>query len=306
MNAETCAALFALTDGIGIPEQALIALLDHGINLSSFVAQPDAYRHIYPFPPVQRSLLQQHYERLLRQPPPAWDWARSSSHHHLVLYNSPAYPFLLTRIARPPLLLYVAGQPAALATPQLAVVGSRRHTSYGDCNTRLLTQALCTRGYAVTSGLACGIDSIAHWQVIYNNGITIGVLGSGIDVIYPAANIHLAERMTGHGAIVSEFPLGTPPMRSNFPRRNRLISGLSLGTLIVEATLKSGSLITARYALEQGREVFAIPGNIYHNSCSGCHSLLKQGAKLVSSIEDILEELPSDPFLLCRGPSAER
>lgn len=218
------------------------------------------------------------------------DWLARPDHHLLTCLD-PQYPRLLREIARPPVLLFVAGGKELLARAQLAIVGSRNPTPAGTENARAFARALTRAGLVVTSGLALGIDGAAHRGALDADGRSIAVFGTGLDRIYPAQHEELASRLLRQGALVSEFPLGTAPKAENFPRRNRVISGLSLGTLVVEAALQSGSLITARCAAEQGREVFAIPGSIHSPLARGCHALLRDGAKLVESAQDIIEEL---------------
>ena len=211
--------------------------------------------------------------------------------NHLVAITDPAYPPLLREIPGAPPLLFVRGDTTLLRAPQLAVVGSR-NPSHGGCdNARAFSEQLIRAGLVVTSGLALGIDACAHAAALDAGGQTIAVAATGLDRVYPSAHRELAHRIAAQGALVSEFALGTPPRREHFPRRNRLISGLSLGVLVVEAALRSGSLITARLAAEQGREVFAIPGSIHSPLARGCHALIRQGAKLVETAQDVLEEL---------------
>jgi len=210
--------------------------------------------------------------------------------HTLLPYTDPRYPPLLRLIQDPPLGLFVAGDPSLLADHQIAVVGSRNPSASGLANARDFASYIAAQGVTVTSGLAEGIDTAAH-QGALQRGRTIAVLGTGPEQVYPASNTRLAEEITRQGALVTEFPTGTPPKRENFPRRNRIISGLSLGTLVVEAARRSGSLITARLSSEQGREVFAIPGSIHNPMSRGCHMLIRQGAKLVETARDIFEEL---------------
>ena len=209
----------------------------------------------------------------------------------LVTYLSPDYPKSLFEIPDPPPFLYVKGELRSREL-SIAMVGSRRATSYGLMTTAKLAEALAGRGVCVVSGMARGIDTAAHKGALHAGGRSIGVLGCGVDTEYPPENRALFEEMAVKGCLVSEFPLGTQPLAENFPRRNRIISGLSTGVLVVESAEKSGSLITAQYALEQGREVFAVPGNISSATSRGCNRLIKQGAKLVDCVEDILEELP--------------
>jgi len=211
--------------------------------------------------------------------------------HHLVTRHSPDYPALLAEAAGAPLILYVNGDPALLSMPQLAVVGSRNPTRGGERTAFDFAAHLAASGLTITSGLAAGIDTAAHEGALSAGGTTIAVLGTGIDRVYPATNRGLAHRITERGALVSEFPLGSPPEAWHFPRRNRIISGMSLGTLVVEAARRSGSLITARLAAEQGREVFAIPGSIHNALARGCHRLIRDGARLVESADDIFAEL---------------
>ncbi|AAR35923.1 DNA-processing protein DprA [Geobacter sulfurreducens] len=208
----------------------------------------------------------------------------------IVTIRDPDYPPLLLQIADPPPYLYVKGDPTGLE-PAVAVVGSRRATVYGRTVTARLAEDLARRGVAVVSGMARGIDTAAHQGALAGEGRTVGVLGCGIDVVYPPENRALFARVADRGALVSEFPLGMGPLAENFPRRNRIISGMCRGVLVVEAAERSGSLITAQMALDQGRDVFAIPGNITSSGSSGTNRLIREGAKLVAGVEDILEEL---------------
>jgi DNA processing protein len=211
--------------------------------------------------------------------------------NHVVTFADASYPRSLLEITDPPALLYVKGDPGLLDHASLAVVGSRNATQQGRLNAQAFSRELSEGGFTIVSGLALGIDAAAHAGGLEAASSSIAVVGTGLDIVYPARNRELAHRLAGKGALISEFALGTPALAANFPRRNRLISGLSRGCLVVEAALKSGSLITARYALEQGREVFAIPGSIHSPVSKGCHLLIKQGAKLAESSQDILEEL---------------
>lgn len=203
------------------------------------------------------------------------------------------YPAQLKQISKPPLLLYIRGDINCLHLPQIAVVGSRRMSAGGDNHAHSWAKYLAQHGFTITSGLALGIDASAHTGALQTeDGKTIGVMATGIEHIYPARNTQLAQQIIdGGGALVTEFPPGTQPRPAHFPQRNRIISGLSLGVLVVEAAVKSGSLITAKYALEQNREVFAIPGSINNPQSKGCHQLIKQGATLVESVTDIVDEL---------------
>ncbi len=220
----------------------------------------------------------------------------AEEHHVLVPFTDPRYPALLRTLPGGPLALYVSGRIEALSNPQLAVVGSRNPSPQGREIAADFAAGLSERGLAITSGLAEGIDACAHRGALRADGITLGVLGTGIDRVYPRTHEQLCRDIQLQGAIISEFPLGTPPRRSNFPRRNRLIAGLTLGTLVVEAARRSGSLITARLANHYGREVFAVPGSIYNPYAQGCHELIKAGAQLVDNIDDILRELNFSAF----------
>jgi DNA processing protein len=201
------------------------------------------------------------------------------------------YPKRLKDIYDPPALLYVRGELKKEDEFAISIVGSRKTTPYGRWFTEKVSQELARHGVTIVSGMARGIDSLAHWGAISGGGRTIAVLGCGVDVIYPSENRDLFAKIIDRGAILSEFQMGSPPEGGHFPRRNRIISGLSLGVVVVQASEKSGSLITAGYALEQGREVFAVPGNVGTESSRGTHRLIKEGAKLVESSEDILEEI---------------
>jgi DNA processing protein len=219
-------------------------------------------------------------------------WLTSGPQRSLVVWGSPGYPPLLAQIPDAPLVLYVEGDPAVLSLPQLAVVGSRNPTALGRDTARRFGTHLARAGLAITSGLALGIDAAAHVGALDAQGRTIAVMGRGLDAIYPPENDELARRIVERqGALVTDLPVGTPPLKHNFPRRNRILSGLAAGTLVVEAALQSGSLITARLAGEQGREVFAMPGSIHNALARGCHKLLRQGAKLVETADDIFAEL---------------
>jgi DNA processing protein len=213
---------------------------------------------------------------------------------HLLTPADGGYPALLREIARPPPQLFIRGNVAALSLPQLAIVGSRNATPGGAETAHSFASHLAARGFCITSGLAEGIDAAAHRGALAARGRTVAVCGTGPDIVYPRRHERLADEIVAAGgAIVAEFAPGTPVHRANFPRRNRLISGLSVGTLVVEAGVRSGALITARHALEQGREVFAIPGSIHNPVARGCHLLIRNGAKLVETAADIVEELMS-------------
>lgn len=244
----------------------------HGMGLSS----EQIWQLCRPSPVVEKSLA----------------WAALSG-NFLIPQDHPLYPPLLREIPAAPLLLYCRGDLAALSLPQLAMVGTRHPTYAGKDNASRLCSELVGNGLAITSGLALGIDGVCHQQALAAGGMTLAVLGSGLDCLYPKRHQGLAGQILDNGGlIISELAPDKGPLADHFPRRNRIISGLSLGTLVVEATEQSGSLITARYALEQGREVFAVPGAPQNGQATGCNRLIQQGAKLVLSAADIVEELP--------------
>ena len=229
------------------------------------------------------------------------DWLEAGDNRSIVTLGDEGYPASLLDIEDPPLMLYMLGAAVkrsplatkiiAIQSTNLAIVGSRNPTPQGEVNARQFARAFGEQGLCVVSGLALGIDGAAHDGVLLGGGTTIAVVGTGLDRVYPKKHLELAHRIAQQGLIISEFPLGTPPLTGNFPKRNRIISGLSQGVLVVEAALKSGSLITARLATEQGKDVFAIPGSIHSPQSRGCHWLIKQGAKLVETAQDVLEEL---------------
>ena len=238
-----------------------------------------------------------------------WQWLQScevnGATRRIVTLGDPMYPASLLETADPPVMLYLLGAPAFDLTQlgrSIAIVGSRNPTPQGESNARAFARAFGEQGITVISGLALGVDGAAHLGALdavpaaasasaATHFATVAVVGTGLDRVYPARHRELAHRITAHGLIVSEFPLGTPPINSNFPKRNRIIAGMTRGTLVVEAALASGSLITARLAVEQGRDVFAIPGSIHSPLSRGCHALIRQGAKLVETAQDVLEEL---------------
>ena len=248
--------------------------------------------------------------RTLRTEPPllaaqlqtTLDWLQAGDDRRIAVLGDAAYPAELLNIEDPPLMLYMLGTLAVHAEAatktianSLAIVGSRNPTPQGESNARQFAKAFGSAGICVVSGLALGIDGAAHDGAMLGGGDTIAVVGTGLDRVYPKKHLDLAHRIARQGMLISEFALGTPPLTANFPRRNRIISGLSRGTLVVEAALQSGSLITARLAAEQGKEVFAIPGSIHSPQSRGCHALIKQGAKLVEVAQDVLEELKLMP-----------
>lgn len=233
-------------------------------------------------------------------------WAEVPGHSIATLSDA-AYPQQLLEIPDPPALVYVVGDARLPARRGLAIVGSRNATPQGVANAERFARAFSEAGLTIASGLALGIDAAAHRGALAGAGSTVAVLGCGVDVVYPQRNADLYNAVAAHGALVSEFPLGSPPIAANFPRRNRLISGLARGVLVVEAALASGSLITARLAAEQGREVFAIPGSIHSPLSKGCHALIREGAKLVESAQDVLDELEVPaPAAAATFPQAEK
>jgi DNA processing protein len=222
-------------------------------------------------------------------------WLDAPGRHVLAL-GEPGYPALLAQIPDPPLLLYINGDVELLHAAGLAIVGSRNASTQGKANALAFAEALSGAGLTIVSGLALGIDAAAHEGALRGPGSTVAVIGTGPDLVYPARNRALCERIARAGCIVSEYPVGTPPLPSNFPKRNRIISGLVAGVLVVEAAVQSGSLITARQAAEQGRDVFAIPGSIHAALAKGCHILIREGAKLVDSAADVLEAMALSPL----------
>lgn len=240
----------------------------------------------------------------LQLPPQDWvaqceltrAWLDGSAQRGVLTLADAAYPTSLLNMADPPLVLYWQGDVSLLAHPQcLAMVGSRNPTPQGERTAHDMAKALAAAGVCVVSGLALGVDGAAHTGALDGGGATIAVVGTGLDRVYPSRHLALAHRITQQGLLLSEFPLGTPPSQSNFPKRNRIIAGLAQGTLVVEAALASGSLITARLAVDMGREVFAIPGSIHSTQAKGCHALIRQGAKLVETAQDVLEDLRFAP-----------
>jgi DNA processing protein len=211
--------------------------------------------------------------------------------HHAINWSDSQYPPLLREISDPPVLLFVRGDASVLTLPQFAIVGSRNATSSGCETARQFATHLSDSGFCIVSGLAAGIDAAAHRGALDSGNSTVAIFGTGPDQVYPARHVALADAISDQGALVSEFPPGTPPRRSQFPKRNRVISGMAVGTLVVEASLRSGALITAKLAAEQGREVFAMPGSIHNPTARGCHQLIRSGAKLVETARDIIEEL---------------
>ncbi len=293
----------ALTPGIG-NDAARRLLAAFGLPQAIFAQRPAAWRQLLS--PAQAEALAALPPALPAQVEATAAWlaqAEDGLARRLLTLGDPAYPASLLAMADPPLMLYLSGQAQLLdggwPARALAVVGSRNPTPQGEQNARQFARAFAGAGLCVVSGLALGIDGAAHEGALQAGDeaapatrlVTIAVVGTGVDRVYPRQHRALAHRIARHGLIVSEYPLGTPPLAANFPRRNRLIAGLAQGTLVVEAALQSGSLITARLASEQGKEVFAIPGSIHSPQSRGCHALIRQGAKLVETAQDVLEEL---------------
>lgn len=220
------------------------------------------------------------------------DWVEQPNHHFITCQDVD-FPALLADVSGAPAALFIVGEPARLWMPQIAIVGSRNASQGGIATAKAFARAFATAGFTITSGLAQGIDGAAHAAAMDAGGATIAVLGTGPDVVYPRSQVELAKRIAADHALVSEYPPGITAKPNLFPRRNRIISGLSLGTLVVEASVQSGSLITARYASEQGREVFAIPGSIHNPMARGCHRLIRDGAKLIETADEVIVELRS-------------
>ncbi len=285
------------TPGLGLP--LLATALETLGQAAGLTGAPDHLRARAGLPAAARQFLQSP----AAAPSNAEISWLSAPHHDLLPFTDPRFPKLLRSSADCPIALYVCGNADSLNDPQLAIVGSRNPTRQGLETAYAFSEYLAHRGLTITSGLASGIDTAAHRGALAGNGRTIAVLGTGIDVVYPAGNQELSREIAEHGALISEFPLGTPARGSHFPQRNRIIAGLALGTLVVEAARQSGSLITARLAGEQGREVFAIPGSIHNPLTRGCHQLIRQGAKLTETAGDILSELDFSGFLAPDRPA---
>lgn len=288
------------TRGVG-PRTAAGLLAAFGSPEAIFAAAPEALA-VHAGPALARALLQPPSPDTVRLVDATLRWLDAPGRHVLAL-GTPGYPALLAQIPDPPLLLYIKGRLPLLAGPCLAIVGSRNASNQGKANALAFAEALSAAGVAIVSGLALGIDAAAHEGALRCAGGTIAVIGTGPDLVYPARNRALSERIAEEGCIVSEYAVGTPPLPANFPKRNRIISGLAAGVLVVEAAAQSGSLITARQAAEQGREVFAIPGSIHAALAKGCHELIREGAKLVDTAHDVLEALALSPLLAMQSAS---
>lgn len=289
----------ALTPGVG-PTVARRLLAAFGLPQQIFGQRPGALRALVAEAQVQA--LQADPPGFAAQLETTWQWLRQEAppgRRRILTLADADYPPALLHIEDPPLMLYLMGEAAPSWAPGIAVVGSRNPTAQGAANARQFARTFAQSGLTVVSGLALGIDEAAHEGALEGapagQCATIAVVGTGLDRVYPRQHLALARRIAERGLLVSEYPLGTPPLPANFPRRNRIIAALGQGTLVVEAALKSGSLITAREASDQGREVFAIPGSIHSAQSRGCHALLRQGAKLVETAQDVLEELAPAP-----------
>jgi len=287
MNVDSRAEAWARLQLSGVAPRPLVVLL------RAFGGPEDV---LAATPAQRRRHLPGNVAALLDAPPDAarleetLAWLSDPS-HDLVAWGDPDYPATLLEIGDPPPVLYCMGRREMLARPAFAIVGSRNATPQGCADAEAFAAALSAAGLAIVSGLALGIDAAAHRGGLAGAGSSIAVVGTGLDRVYPARNRDLAHELASRGLVISEFAVGTPPLKQNFPRRNRLVSGLSRGVLVVEATLSSGSLITARLAGEQGREVFALPGSIHSPFSKGAHQLIREGAKLVETAQDILDEL---------------
>lgn len=292
MDSATCLYYLRLVESKKIPVPVFSKLLGEFGSAKAIMELPRSKFQKFGFDDAQIDLLQNTNSNTgcERTTEAALTWANKDG-NYLLCYESQHYPRLLREIECAPPLLFVKGSLSALGGRHFAVVGSRSATIYGRRNAYWMAQELSKAGLQICSGLASGIDSKAHEGALDSGAKTIAVIGTGIDRVYPSSNTKLADQIVESGALVSEFPIGTLPYPSNFPRRNRIISGLATGSLVVEANIKSGSLITARLAMEQNRDVFAMPGSVASPQSRGCHYLIKQGAKLVEEPADILEEL---------------
>jgi DNA processing protein len=298
------AAWFRLERCPGIGPRTAAALLDAFGNPEAVFAAGHAALAASIGPALAQVLLQPPTEATRRLLDATLAWREAPGHRVLAL-GEPGYPDLLSRIHDPPLLLYIRGDVRLLDGPCLAIVGSRNASVQGRANATAFAEALSGAGLCIVSGLALGIDAAAHEGALRRCGGTVAVVGTGPDLAYPTRNRALCERIAQDGCIVSEYPIGTPPLPGNFPRRNRIISGLAAGVLVVEAAAQSGSLITARQAAEQGRDVFAIPGSIHAALAKGCHTLIREGARLVETAQDVLEALALSPLLAVHVPKAK-
>lgn len=292
VGADEFAAWFRLLETPGLGRDAARRLLAAFGSAAEVLQASQAARRQVVAAPLAQALDREpeHFSQRLRA---GLDWLAGGESRRVLYLGDEAYPALLLQTPDPPLLLYLQGDVALMQRRSLAIVGSRNASAQGLDNARAFARHLSQQGWAIVSGLAIGIDAAAHEGGLEGSGGTVAVVGTGLDRVYPSRHRALAHRIAQTGLLLSEFAPGTPPLRENFPMRNRIIAGLSRGTLVVEAALQSGSLITARQAADYGREVFAVPGSIHSPLSRGCHMLLRQGAKLVEGAEDILEELQS-------------
>jgi DNA processing protein len=289
-DSDELAAWLRLLNVPGAGRQQLRRVLAEYGSPQAVLAAPKTHWRQY-FGEAGAAALESEDERLQAERDRAQAWLAESADRHWLALGDPRYPDALLQTADPPLLLYLQGRVELLRTRCIAIVGSRNPTAQGADNARSFAEHLGRAGYTIVSGMALGIDAAAHVGALAAGHGTIAVVGTGLDRVYPRGNRDLAHRIVESGLLVSEFPFGTPPLQPNFPQRNRIIAGLSLGTLVVEAALQSGSLITAAQAADANREVFAIPGSIHSPQSRGCHALIKQGAKLVETAQDVIDEL---------------
>lgn len=305
MSDARLAAWLRLERASGIGPRTGIKLIEAFGSIDAVFGAGQAALAAHVNPAQARALLAPAPAELERLVEATLRWRERPGHRVLGL-GEPGYPELLAQIPDPPLLLYIKGRVELLASPMLAVVGSRNASAQGKANALAFAASLSGAGLCIVSGLALGIDAAAHEGALTGPASTVAVIGTGPDLVYPARNRALCERIGVEGCIVSEYPVGTPPLPGNFPKRNRIISGLAAGVLVVEAAAQSGSLITARQAAEQGREVFAIPGSIHAALAKGCHMLIREGAKLVDTAADVLEAMAMSPLARWASPEAPR
>ncbi|MCL4117900.1 UNVERIFIED_CONTAM: hypothetical protein GTU68_062924 [Idotea baltica] len=285
-NSSKIALILSCTPYFG-PRKFILAL-ENSINFNELIENPKSFRKQLALRDISIDYLTE--KKYLTYLDKANKWLEDSK-HNIISYFDDNYPSDLKELSDPPILLYCVGDISLLENMQLAIVGSRNYSTYGKNVTDKIISNLAESKITITSGLAFGIDTLAHQQALNNNLKTIAVIGTGADIIYPSNNRKLHSQIATNGLIISEFQLGVGPLRHNFPLRNRIISGLSKGVLVVEAAAKSGSLITANLALEQNKDVFAVPGSIFNITSEGCNTLISQGAKVVTGAKDIISEL---------------
>jgi DNA processing protein len=302
LDAARLAAWLRLERASGIGPRTAVKLLEAFGSIDAILAAGRDALAAHISPAQVRALCAPASKELERLLEATLRWQETPGHRVLAL-GEPGYPELLANIPDPPLLLYIKGRAELLDAPMLAMVGSRNASTQGKMNALAFAEALSGAGLCIVSGLALGIDAAAHEGALRGHGSTVAVVGTGPDLVYPARNRALCERIGVEGCILSEYPVGTPPLPGNFPKRNRIISGLAAGVLVVEAAAQSGSLITARQAAEQGRDVFAIPGSIHASLAKGCHILIREGAKLVDTAADVLEAMALSPLARGNGPA---